>query len=156
MTKYKFNDEQFINAIKLSTSYRQVILTLNMNPKGGGNYDTIKTRIKNLNIDISHFNGKIWNKGKKFPYKKSIIEYLHLNSSIQSFKLKNRLIKEGILIHQCSICLGIKWNNELIPIELDHINGVHSDNRLENLRILCPNCHAQTANYCGKNKKSKK
>ena len=67
--------------------------------------------------------------------------------------LKERLIKEGILTKICSEC-GItdEWNNKPITLQLDHINGVRDDHRLENLRLLCPNCHSQTDTYCGRNK----
>ena len=80
-------------------------------------------------------------------------EYLVENSVVQSFKLKGRLIAEGLKEHKCECCGITEWNGKPAPIELDHINGNHHDNRLENLRILCPNCHAQTDTYRGKNKK---
>lgn len=75
------------------------------------------------------------------------------NCNYQSFKLKQRLIKEKIKLHKCENCLQEKWLDNLIPLEIDHINGINTDNRLENIRLLCPNCHALTPNYRGKNKK---
>ena len=91
---------------------------------------------------------------KRYP-KKSAFEYLGTDKYIQSHKLKQKLIEEGIKEHCCEICKLTEWNGQPIPIELDHINGVNSDNRLENLRILCPNCHAQTPTHAGKNIKDK-
>lgn len=71
---------------------------------------------------------------------------------IYSHKLKLRLIQDKIFNHECSRCLLTTWNNLPIPLELDHINGNHHDNSKENLRLLCPNCHAQTPTYCKKSK----
>ena len=67
--------------------------------------------------------------------------------------LKKRLIKEGLLENRCSVCgINDKWNGNPLVLHLDHINGKNNDNRLHNLRMLCPNCHSQTGTYCGRNK----
>ena len=73
----------------------------------------------------------------------------------QTFKLRNRLIKEEILAYECSICSISKWNGNAISLHLDHIDGDSSNHLLENLRLLCPNCHSQTDTWCGKNKKGR-
>ena len=150
----KYTEEQFIDAVKSSTSIRQVLNKLGLK-EAGGNYSITKTRIKNLNLDISHFKGQAWNKGKKLGPKKSIQELLVIDRKhpYQSYKLKNRLLQEEIKTHQCECCGITEWNGQPSPLELDHINGINYDNRLENLRLLCPNCHAQTDTYRGKNKK---
>lgn len=71
------------------------------------------------------------------------------DSNISSYRLKNRLFKENILKNECSKCgLGNIWLGEPISLQLEHKNGNHSDNRLENLCILCPNCHSQTPTFC--------
>ena len=77
-------------------------------------------------------------------------EVLVENSIYQSNKIRIRLIKENYKEHCCEKCKNTHWFEKLIPLELDHINGNNSDNRLENLQLLCPNCHAQTDNYRGK------
>ena len=69
----------------------------------------------------------------------------------QSNKIRIRLIKEGIKDHKCECCGLSEWMGVPISLEVDHINGINNDHRLENLRILCPNCHAQTDTYRGKN-----
>ena len=74
-------------------------------------------------------------------------EYLNNKVPMQSDKLKVRLINEGYLEPQCAICLRVFWIGETIPLQLDHINGNNDDNSLDNLRLLCPNCHAQTPQY---------
>jgi len=151
-SRYTYSEQELREAVKKSTSIRQVLEKLDIVP-AGGNYQTTNRRIKKLNIDISHFTGQAWNRGKVIGPKRPIEEYLIENSVVQSFKLKGRLIAEGLKQHKCECCGITEWMGKPAPIELDHINGNHHDNRLENLRILCPNCHAQTDTYRGKNKK---
>jgi len=151
-SRYTYSEKELCEAVKTSTSIRQVLEKLNIVP-AGGNYQTTNRRIKKLNIDISHFTGQAWNKGKVIGPKRDIKEYLSNQFPILSHKLKSRLITEGLKEHKCEFCGITEWNKKPAPIELDHINGNHHDNRLENLRILCPNCHAQTDTYRGKNKK---
>ena len=150
--RYSYTEQELRESVKTSTSIRQVLSKLNI-VAAGGNYQTTNKRIKKLNIDTSHFTGRAWNKGQTIGPKRDIKEYLSNEFPILSHKLKNRLIKEGLKEHKCECCGIIEWNGKPAPIELDHINGNHHDNRLENLRILCPNCHAQTDTYRGKNKK---
>jgi len=71
----------------------------------------------------------------------------------QTFKLNKRLLKNNILENKCSVCGISEWNGSPIGMHLDHINGISTDHRIDNLRMLCPNCHSQTDTYCGKNKK---
>jgi hypothetical protein len=151
-SRYSYTEEELREAVKTSTSIRQVLNKLNI-VAAGGNYQTTNRRIKKLNIDTSHFTGQAWNKGQTIGPKRDIKEYLSNEVPILSHKLKNRLIREGFKEHKCECCGITEWNGKPAPIELDHINGNHHDNCLENLRILCPNCHAQTDTYRGKNKK---
>lgn len=82
-----------------------------------------------------------------------ILEGLHPQYS--SAKLRIRLIEDKVFPHQCNKCGLTEWLNEPIPLELEHIDGVHHNHKVENLELLCPNCHAQTETYCGKNRKDK-
>lgn len=90
--------------------------------------------------------------------RRSTSEYLVLDGpSISSSNLKKKLINEGILPETCSICgLGPLWLGCSLSLHLDHVNGNNRDNRIENLRILCPNCHSQTDTYCGRGNKGRK
>lgn len=150
----KYTEENLRTAVKNSFSFAQVLKSLNIVPCGG-NYRVLKRAIDHFNIDNSHFTFQVWNKRKKIGAKVSIEEYLNNKKSISSNKLKKRLINENIFHPKCSSCGLENWLEKPIPLELDHINGNSSDNRLENLRLLCPNCHALTPTYRGKNKKSK-
>ena len=89
-------------------------------------------------------------KREKIPVEE-ILEGKHPQT--QTYKLKHKMLKSGLIENKCGVC-GIKdtWQNKPIQIHLDHINGIRNDHRLENLRMLCPNCHSQTSTYCGNNK----
>lgn len=152
MSKRKWTDEQFIETVTHSSSIAGVIKALGLIP-AGGNYATVNNKIKELNLDISHFTGKGWNIGLKFKPKKAkpLSEILVENSNYQSFKLAQRLIKERVKERKCERCKRTEWEGVPIPLELHHINGTRTDNRIGNLQLLCPNCHALTDNYRGKN-----
>jgi 5-methylcytosine-specific restriction endonuclease McrA len=86
-------------------------------------------------------------RGPRIPLSRLLVAGSHAGSH----DLRKRLLAEEVLDHQCAWCGLVLWNGELIPLELDHVNGDRTDNRLENLRLLCPNCHAQTPTYRGRN-----
>ncbi|QBZ72750.1 HNH endonuclease [Gordonia phage GodonK] len=100
-------------------------------------------------INYTHFLGQSWNKGNKT--RSSIEKSLVKGKFVKN--LRARLIEDGVKEAKCERCGIVEWNGEPAPLELDHINGDNTDNRLENLRILCPNCHAQTPTW--RRKKSK-
>ena len=154
MSKFqKYTDDLIKDSVKSSTTWREVCEKLNA-PRSPSLQRHIKERAKTLEIDFTHFPGKPWNKGKDVGVKVDTLEYLALNGrNINSHNLRLRLLKEGIKSNRCEICNLEEWCNRPIPLQLDHINGNRDDNRLENLRILCPNCHAQTENFAGKKNK---
>lgn len=156
MTKYKYTNEELIEAVKKSFSIAGVCRELNIRAVGG-NYKTLKARFKELNIDTSHFTGQGWNVGLKFRPQKErpLEEILVKNSSYKNtVSLKKRLLKSNIKEYKCECCGNTEWLGKPITLELHHINGDNTDHRLENLQLLCPNCHAFTDNYRGKNLQS--
>ena len=149
--KRRYTDDELISAVQTSVSIRQVLSKLGL-VEAGGNYSIIKRRLQSLKVSTSHFTGKGWRGGNRKPVvsSKPIFEILQSGVVYQSYKLKRRLFVEGLKAKSCEGCFGSEWMGQPIPLELDHINGDPTDNRLENLRILCPNCHALTETYRGK------
>jgi len=144
------------SAIKISCTWMDVARLLCI-AASGSSYRLLKSEAIKNDLDFSHFLGQSWSKGKKLLGKNrlSLEEVMVENSTYTTQSLKNRLFKEGIKSKFCEWCLLDTWRNQPISLELDHINGISNDNRLENLRILCPNCHAQTDTYRGRNLKRK-
>jgi len=158
MRKRTWTIDQLKKAIKESSSYRGVLIKLNLYPSGG-NYEQIKKYIKENYLNISHFKGKGWNAGLKGVGKPRIPleQILKRDTSFQSFKLKKRLFAAKLKSQHCEICgWAQKTEDGYLPLELDHVNGDRHDNRLENLRILCPNCHSMQPTHRGKNRKRNK
>ncbi|KKU83102.1 MAG: hypothetical protein UY12_C0044G0005 [Parcubacteria group bacterium GW2011_GWA2_47_8b] len=148
-------ESELKSAVQKSTSYRQVLVKLNLRD-AGGNYSQIKKYIKEYKLDIKHFKGQAWNKGL-IGIGKPIIpleEILVKGSCYQSFKLKKRLFLARLKPEFCEQCKWAKKTSDgYLPLELDHINGNRHDNRLSNLRVLCPNCHSLTPHHRGRGSK---
>lgn len=150
--KSKYTKEEIESVVKQCFNKSDLLRALGRAPSGG-NFKIIDIAIKKFNIDISHFDGRNYLKYRKIRTKKFTLEELLVEDSIYSGnQLKLRLFEEGIKKHICERCLLTNWLNNLIPLELHHKNGVNTDHRLENLEVLCSNCHALTDNFRSKNK----
>jgi ssDNA-binding Zn-finger/Zn-ribbon topoisomerase 1 len=147
-----WTDSTLLAAVSTSWSLASVIRKLGLQA-AGGNYATVGTRIRLLGLDTSHWTGQATWKGRKCPPVKGVplSQLLCRSSTYQSNKLRRRLISEGILLPRCSACGICEWLGKPAPLELDHVDGDRQNNELDNLRLVCPNCHALTTTYRGRN-----
>ena len=143
--KYDWNLERIKEVIPQCINFTEVLEMLSI-PRQGNNSNTLKRLLDENNIDYSHFTGRarVYNNTST-----SINEYLSNRVKITSGKLRKKLLAEGLKENQCAICGITKWHGKPIVCQLHHIDGNNQNNNLENLQILCPNCHSQTENYCG-------
>ena len=158
----KIDIQELTVATKTSVSYAEVLKKLKLK-QSGSMQSRIKKEIKNLGLDISHFTGQAWCRGKnsyqdkriKNKYSDEII-FIE-NSNVSNGVVKNRLMSNPNYVHRCELCTIKEWydpfENKIKPVnlELDHINGNERDNRKENLRLICSNCHSFTPTYKGRN-----
>lgn len=152
----KYTKELLEDAVLKSNSISGVLRYLGL-LQAGGTQCHIKKMILKYHIDISHFTGQRWNKGKTFPSKlkpEDILVYNTNNSREQSRKLRKALLAIGT-DYVCSICQNPgEWQSQKLVLQIDHINGDPLNNTKENLRFLCPNCHSQQSTFS--RRKSKK
>lgn len=156
---WTISEEKFRDLVQTAESISDILRQLNMSARGC-NHTTFHSRAKHLNIDVTELKArakKVALKGINKYIKdgtKKLEDVLVTNSSYSRGVLKNRLIKSGLLNNKCYICeLPPIWCSKDLVLQLDHINGISNDNRLENLRLLCPNCHTQTETFVGKDRK---
>ena len=143
-----------------SYSYAEVLRKAGRKP-GGGTTKTLKQKIEEFNIDISHFTGQGWNGHSNTVVdisreKYTLEEVFCKNSPVTQKVLRGYIERHQILEYKCVKCgCNGQWQDGEISLELDHIDGDNTNNEISNLRYLCPNCHALTETYRGKNKKLK-
>jgi Zn finger protein HypA/HybF involved in hydrogenase expression len=157
--KTRWTDEQLIEAVKTENTMKKVIEKLRLSCQGS-NTKTVKKHIKRLLLDTSHFLScseqiKIAASKRKWENKVTTEELLTANSNHCRGNIKDRIIKENLIPYKCNQCEITHWQERKLSLHLDHINGNNKDNRLENLRFLCPNCHSLTDTYCGKQLKGR-
>jgi len=149
---YKLTDEQFVELLKNSSNIAEVLFKLGYSVKGNSwGYSQVKRRMTDLNLDYSVF------KGKSVVYDNIRIQKINPNDILKEnckhsrTVLRRYIIKHNLIPYKCAICGCTEWQGRTLSLELDHINGINNDNRLENLRFLCPNCHSQTSTYGSRN-----
>ena len=144
---WRLSKDQFQSLIEKSNTIGQVLAYFGIE-NHGGNYKTFRRRCEQDGIDFSKFKGNFSKGGwTVVPLAKLLV----VNSEYSRSSLKKRLIEEGLLKNECSCC-GQQpiWNGQKLVMVLDHKNGINNDNRLENLRLLCPNCNSQTSTFAGR------
>lgn len=143
-------DEDVASAVQRARSVAQALQLLGA---GAGGRRLLLGRIEALGLDVGHLRGQGWRRGDPRPpvparpLDQVLVDGHHTNTS----RLKRRLIQAGLKRRRCERCQRERWNGRPIPLELDHIDGRRENNLLENLQLLCPNCHAQTSTYRGRN-----
>jgi 5-methylcytosine-specific restriction endonuclease McrA len=151
-TYKRYTKEMLEPLVKSSYSIIEILKKLNMEDNGG-NRTTIKTKMKKFDLDNKHFIGKHHALGKKalnrLDWKDVLVIKRTTSKREDAFRLRRSLIESG-REYKCEICRSEPvWMCSELRLHVDHKNGNHSDNRPDNLRFLCPNCHSQTDNFCG-------
>lgn len=156
---YNYTPEELQELLNISHSYSDILISIGLSA-GGGCHNTLKRIVEEYNLDKTQFlqNKKEFEHNRILSLNKntkiSLEDILVENSTYtNNLSLKRRLINEGFKELKCERCGLIEWQGYPIPLQLHHKNGIHTDNRLLNLEILCPNCHSLTDTYAGKNVK---
>jgi 5-methylcytosine-specific restriction endonuclease McrA len=163
MSRHRYTKDMLEPIVQRCLSLAQVLKELNLKPTGG-NYRNISTRIRVFGISTEHFRGMGWSRGetaqthptvariantKRLPDAKVFVE----NSPVYNGpRLIRRLRRLGWHC-KCNEWGRIRWRGQELTLHLHHKNGIHNDNRFENLQLLCPNCHSLTTTYAGRNRK---
>lgn len=153
-------EDRLRELVSCSTSVAQVLAALGR-PTAGRPHAELRGQIRDLGIDTSHFRGEGWARGETkqtHPSIRLVSEkaafsddqvFIENGPFLSGNKLVRRLLALG-WPYRCAWCGLDEWRGSRLVLQLDHINGVSNDHRLENLRLLCPNCHSQTDTYCNR------
>jgi len=155
---WEISKEELQNLLNTSNSIVEILKKLDF-PAYSGNHVTLSSRIKEDGLDKTQFLINAKNHRKNFCRRSKIShdDFFKLGKDTGSSTVRKRIIKNNLLDYKCLECGNTGTHNDkILTLQIDHINGISNDNRLENLRFLCPNCHSQTETYAGKRLKKEK
>ena len=144
----QLSEEAFAQLVKESKSFYELAEKIGYSRSGGGTQEALKRVVKERNLDVSHFTGQGWNKGN----------YDYSTFSNCSLKKNGKTTLSAIINlrgRKCEQCGSTEWLGQPINLEIHHIDGNHSNNELDNIQLLCPNCHSYTDNFCGRKNSGK-
>lgn len=154
----QYSKEWLSELCKDSYSYAEVLRKAGRK-QGGGAQATLRKKIEEFQIDISHFTGQRWqdspnqNEHKEIREKYDLEEVFRANSPVTQKVLRGYVERHNLLEYKCVKCgCDGYWQDGQIALEIDHLDGDNTNNEISNLRYLCPNCHALTETYRGRNK----
>ena len=145
-----YTNEELVEMMNTSASMWNLAQKLGYTNRSSGNYRTIRQNLDKRGLVIPK-----WLARGKTTRKKDNSEVFCENSTYDNQDLKRRIITQNLLDYKCSLCNVISWQGQPLSLQLDHINGINNDNRIENLRYLCPNCHSQTETWGTKGRRKK-
>lgn len=146
----RWTDDQLRDAVATSHNIKEVLIKLQGSFIAGGNYKMFHRHVARLKLDTSHFNNDARSSGLRAHVDSHKITKADLvqDSTVSPSHLRLFLIRNNIIPYRCGGCDNDgTWCGKTLSLQLDHENGVRSDNRIQNLRFLCPNCHSQTPTY---------
>lgn len=148
-----WTDGELLAAADGARSIAEVLRRLGLDPKRKRGRAEVTRRLDALGVEHRSWPGQRWAKGRSGGGRpaRRLDEVLVRGSATPTSALRRRLLREGVFDHRCASCEGSSWLGGPIPLQLDHVDGDRTNNELENLRLLCPNCHALTDTYCGRN-----
>jgi len=144
-------DSDFAKAVRENQTVRGTLDALGIMSKQTTTYKYVYDRVKKQGLSTVHWVGVKFERPKGTNRTIPQEDVLTQGSKYSTSLAKKKIISGGLLPYNCAMCGVDKWNNQPLTLELDHINGVNNDHRIENLRFICPNCHSQTDTYCGRN-----
>lgn len=156
MDYYGLSLHNFTLVVKLSNSKLEIMRRLKMR-SSGPSYERLVKLVRHAGLDLNHFPKKRLSgvPSKRRDLSELLVKSPYVSSSLTW--LKERLFQEGVLEEKCYECeMPAEWRGKHLALHMDHINGDRADNRIENLRILCPNCHSQTDTFAGRSKRKKR
>lgn len=147
-----WTDAQFVAAVAAHTNFTDVIRSLGLRP-AGGNHRSMKKHAARLGVATNHFNNERRVRGLRLSHERVRLPLSAVfceGSHVLGHCLR-RYVRRHFPPSRCALCgLTDHWNGMPLTLQLDHVNGTYNDNRIDNLRWLCPNCHSQTAGFAGR------